>query len=94
MAKHPGQKKNKYGVVHAIQGIFRRAGKTFYSLADVLSEEFNSCQPCGCDPCLGGISQIDVETGELVVIFVEDGTLVTMPYDSGKEYLKNKQKQR
>lgn len=96
MSKHPGKKKNKWGVTHFVQGILRTGGKkskSVYGIVDALQLEA-VCGPCGCDPCLGYWTQIDVDTGEVNAVFIEGGALTVMPLDQAKPYLKDKKANR
>lgn len=48
------------------------------------------CSVCGCDPCLGYTTQMDVDTGEVMAIFIEAGAVVVMPLTTAKPYLRAK----
>lgn len=85
--------KHKYGSTFFVKGLYRYGKEAVYSLVDGLRLEAK-CGPCGCDPCLGYWTNIDVDTGEVVAIFVEGGAVVTMPLADGREYLSQKQKDR
>jgi Na+-translocating ferredoxin:NAD+ oxidoreductase RNF subunit RnfB len=85
--------KHQYGITHFAQGILRKGKEAVYSIVDALKHEAK-CGPCGCDPCLGYWTNIDVETGEVVAIFIEGGAVVSMPLAEGREYLAEKQKER
>lgn len=87
------------GVVQFVSGTVYKQKRGFSgdrqdisTLEEALHQIALNCGLCGCDPCLGYISQMDVATGDPVVIFAETVddvlTLVVMPRDEGLVYLK------
>lgn len=57
------------------------------TLTDALAETAK-CEPCGCDSCLGYWTMIDAATGELMVVYIDSGSLVVDTFDDGIAALK------
>lgn len=64
------QVKFPQGYVYAGNGL----RKSIKSFQDATAEQAK-CDPCGCDPKLGFTTQIDVQTGDLKILYVWNGAL-------------------
>lgn len=86
--------KKKLGKVFFNKGVAyflnRKGRKQSVETLNQAMELQAECHCGGISCCYGYISLIDVTTREPIIIFVEDGTLVTMPSDEGIPYVKAK----
>lgn len=68
-------------------------GRTLNTLQEALAEQAK-CHCGGIDCCLGYISLIDAATGNDIVLYVNNGSLVIEDFDTGLANLKTLYKNR
>lgn len=82
---------NNKGIIQIARGYFWRilhGERKSIETLEAAQSEIAKCHACGCDQCLGYMTQIDVETGVLMAYYIQDGEWVIEELEAAKVNLK------